>query len=159
MGFTGVKTAYLYGVFHPTYNCIQGPSCMNRFQKFPPFFLFPQNKTDNTPVATTSDMRRKCAGGFRWQTLKPSCCATRGDLSPKVSGNAGTKYLIRLFWGWVFPYISRIRTDYIGFLHFRYLKCLVNLGETFEKNALGFPNTLFLEVWLYPQKLTQKTKP
>ena len=34
--------------------------------------------------------------------------------------------LIRLFWGWVFPYISRIHTAYIGeYLHFRYLKCLV----------------------------------
>ena len=34
--------------------------------------------------------------------------------------------LIRLFWGWVFPYISRIHTACIGeYLHFRYLKCLV----------------------------------
>ena len=34
--------------------------------------------------------------------------------------------LIRPFWGWVFPYISRIHTAYIGeYLHFRYLKCLV----------------------------------
>ena len=34
--------------------------------------------------------------------------------------------LIRLFWRWVFPYISRIHTAYIGeYLHFRYLKCLV----------------------------------
>ena len=34
--------------------------------------------------------------------------------------------LIRLFWGWVFPCISRIHTAYIGeYLHFRYLKCLV----------------------------------
>ena len=35
--------------------------------------------------------------------------------------------LIRLFWGWVFPYISRIHTAYIGvsYLQFRYLKCLV----------------------------------
>ena len=32
----------------------------------------------------------------------------------------------RLFWGWVFPYISRIHTAYIGeYLQFRYLKCLV----------------------------------
>ena len=37
--------------------------------------------------------------------------------------------LIRLFLGWVFPYISRIHTAYIGeYLHFRYLKCLVNWG-------------------------------
>ncbi len=35
--------------------------------------------------------------------------------------------LIRLFSGWVFPYISRIHTAYIGeYLHFRYLKSLVN---------------------------------
>ena len=35
--------------------------------------------------------------------------------------------LTRLFWGWVFPYISRIHTAYIGgtYLHFRCLKCLV----------------------------------
>ena len=34
--------------------------------------------------------------------------------------------LIRLFWGWGFPYISRIHTAYIGeYLYFRYLKCLV----------------------------------
>ena len=34
---------------------------------------------------------------------------------------------VKLFWGWVFPYISRIRVAYIGdtHLHFRYLKCLV----------------------------------
>ena len=32
--------------------------------------------------------------------------------------------IIRLFWGWVSPYI----TAYIGeYLDFRYLKCLVNL--------------------------------
>ena len=36
----------------------------------------------------------------------------------------------RLFWGWVFPYISHIHTAYIGeYLHFRYLKSLVNVGE------------------------------
>ena len=39
--------------------------------------------------------------------------------------------LIRLFCGWVFPYISRIHTAYIiyigvSYLHFGYLKCLVN---------------------------------
>ena len=34
--------------------------------------------------------------------------------------------LIRLFLRWLFPYISRIHTAYIGeYLHFRYLKCLV----------------------------------
>ena len=34
-----------------------------------------------------------------------------------------------LFWGWVFPYISRIHTACIGeYLHFRYLKCLVIQG-------------------------------
>ena len=34
--------------------------------------------------------------------------------------------LIRLFLRFVFPYISRIHTAYIGeYLHFRYLKCLV----------------------------------
>ncbi len=34
--------------------------------------------------------------------------------------------LIRLFLGWVFPYISRIHTPYIGeYLHFRYLKSLM----------------------------------
>ena len=34
--------------------------------------------------------------------------------------------LIRLFWGWVFPYISLTYCLYRwGFLHFRYLKCLV----------------------------------
>ena len=38
--------------------------------------------------------------------------------------------LIRLFWGWVFPYISRIHTAYIGeYLHFRYLKSLVVVGD------------------------------
>ena len=37
------------------------------------------------------------------------------------------KNLIRLFWGWVFPYIT-LHTAYIGeYLHFRYLKCLVKL--------------------------------
>ena len=47
-------------------------------------------------------------------------------------------YLIRLFWGWVFPYISRIHTAYIGeYLHFRYLKKLVKLSP-----SLGYP---FLE--------------
>ena len=36
--------------------------------------------------------------------------------------------LIRLFWGWVFPYIRLTYCLYRwGFLHFRYLKCLVNL--------------------------------
>ena len=37
--------------------------------------------------------------------------------------------LIRQLWWWVFPYISRIHTPYIGvsYLHFRYLKCLVKL--------------------------------
>ena len=36
--------------------------------------------------------------------------------SPKVSGtqNGGILNLIRLFWGWVFPYISRIHTAYTG---------------------------------------------
>ena len=36
---------------------------------------------------------------------------------------------IRLFGGWVFPYITRIHTAYIGvsYLRFRYLKCLVNV--------------------------------
>ena len=36
--------------------------------------------------------------------------------------------LLRLFWGvGKLPYISRIHTAYIGeYLHFRYLKCLVN---------------------------------
>ena len=34
------------------------------------------------------------------------------------------------FWGWVFPYISRIHTAYIGeYLHFRYLKSLVIDGR------------------------------
>ena len=34
--------------------------------------------------------------------------------------------LIRPFWGWVFPYISLTYSLYRwGFLHFRYLKCLV----------------------------------
>ena len=35
--------------------------------------------------------------------------------------------LIRPFWGWVFPYISRTYSlAYIGeYLHFRYLNCLV----------------------------------
>ena len=38
--------------------------------------------------------------------------------------------LIRLFWEWVFPYISRIHTAYIGEnLHFRYLKCSVINGS------------------------------
>ena len=37
--------------------------------------------------------------------------------------------LIRPFWGWVFPYISLTYSLYRWvFLHFRYLKCLVNLG-------------------------------
>ena len=47
--------------------------------------------------------------------------------------------LIRLFWGWVFPYISRIHTAYIGeYLHFRYLKSLVNkLKGDFEKSSPG----------------------
>ena len=36
--------------------------------------------------------------------------------------------LVRLFWGWVFPYISRTYSFYRwGFLHFRYLKFLVML--------------------------------
>ena len=34
--------------------------------------------------------------------------------------------LIRLFWGWVFPYISLTYSLYrFLYLHFRYLKCLV----------------------------------
>ena len=41
--------------------------------------------------------------------------------------------LIRLCWGWVFPYISRIHTAYIGEnLHFRYLKCSVISGVRFD---------------------------
>ena len=39
--------------------------------------------------------------------------------------------LIRLFWGWVSPYISltALHTAYIGeYLHFRHLKCLVSTG-------------------------------
>ena len=39
--------------------------------------------------------------------------------------------LLRLFWGWGFPYISLayiLHTTYLGeYLHFRYLKCLVTL--------------------------------
>ena len=41
--------------------------------------------------------------------------------------------LVRLFWGWGFPYISLtyiLRTAYIGeYLYFRYLKCLVIDGH------------------------------
>ena len=40
--------------------------------------------------------------------------------------------LIRLFWGWVFPYISLTYSLYIGeYLHFGYLKCSVTLGFIF----------------------------
>ena len=46
----------------------------------------------------------------------------------QVPKNGGTEP-IRLFWGWVFLYISRIHTAYIGeYLHFSYLKCLVTTG-------------------------------
>ena len=40
---------------------------------------------------------------------------------------------VRPFWGWIFPYISLTYSlfrfpEIFGFLHFRYLKCLVNVG-------------------------------
>ena len=38
--------------------------------------------------------------------------------------------LVMSIFRWVFPYISRIHTAYIGeYLHFRYLKCLVIKGQ------------------------------
>ena len=44
--------------------------------------------------------------------------ANLGFVRPKVSVTVPKmevqKYLIRLFWGWGFPYISRIHTAYIG---------------------------------------------
>ena len=45
------------------------------------------------------------------------------------------------FGGWVFPYISRIHTAYIGedFLRFRYLKCLVKQWFTISE----FPSSDF----------------
>jgi len=56
--------------------------------------------------------------------------------------NAGTEpYVRRIFGGWVFPYISRIHTAYIGedFLRFRYLKCLVKQWFTISE----FPSSDF----------------
>ncbi len=45
---------------------------------------------------------------------------------------------VRLFWGWGFPYISRIHTAYIGeYLHFRYLKCLVIETGNIPKASQG----------------------
>ena len=44
---------------------------------------------------------------------------------PKMEGFLNL--ILGYFGGWVFPYISRIHTAYIGaYLHFRYMKCLVN---------------------------------
>ena len=55
--------------------------------------------------------------------------------------------LIRLFWGWVSPYIS-LHTAYIGeYLHFRYLQCLVTIcwGERFH-GAMGEPVVFWMRL-------------
>ena len=46
--------------------------------------------------------------------------------------------LIRLFWGWGFPYINLTYRLYRwGFLHFMYLKCLVNKGNILKVAGRG----------------------
>ncbi len=74
--------------------------------------------------------------------------------------------LVRLFWGWVFPYISRIHTAYIGeYLHFRYLKCLVIMGERVAINKCiqdetkdqSEPSQVLTNLWMnqiYPPEQT-----
>ncbi len=67
-----------------------------------------------------------------------------------------TNLMWRLFWGWVFPCISRIHTAYRwGFLHFRYLKSLV----TFPKPRFYWNYEISIEkpsfrkkIWLHPHK-------
>ena len=52
--------------------------------------------------------------------------------------------LIRLFWGWGFPYISRIHTAYIGeYLYFRYLKSLVK--------SIPYHPCIFTFFWFLPE--------
>ena len=57
---------------------------------------------------------------------------------------------IRLFWGWVFPYISRIHTAYIGeYLHFRYLKSLVTMFDSRDLTIVKFKDaSLENQDWL-----------
>ena len=58
------------------------------------------------------------------------------------------------FGGWIFPYISRIHTAYIGeYLHFRYLKCLVKYNRMYTPGSsnkagwkMGAPD-LFVDVF------------
>ena len=60
--------------------------------------------------------------------------------------------LIRLFWGWVFPYISLTYCLYSEYLHFRYLKCLVNHGtnivgwkmDHFDSSCISAKHGIFL---------------
>ena len=54
---------------------------------------------------------------------------------------------IRLFWGWVFPYISRIHTAYIGvsYLQFRYLKSLVTICSLWDAWKKYFGGKNFLD--------------
>ena len=48
--------------------------------------------------------------------------------------------LVKLFWWWVFPYISLIYI-YIGeYLHFRYLKCLVSFGRCWCYQVCSYGN-------------------
>ena len=56
-------------------------------------------------------------------------------ISPRISGtqNGGTAPYKAIFLGWVFPFISLTYSLYIGeYLHFRYLKCLVNMLKSKE---------------------------
>ena len=51
--------------------------------------------------------------------------------------------LTRLFWEWIFPYISRIHTAYLGEnLDFRYLKCSVILVMDQDLVSDGFRLTV-----------------
>ncbi len=63
----------------------------------------------------------------------------------------------RLFWGWVFPYISRIHTAYIdvSYLPFRYLKSLVKLGPHIPRFLLDEDGWFSIEIWDIPRSLEQ----
>ena len=97
---------------------------------------------------------------YIWYSMQIFICTVshmhRGILSSKVLGTEpkmeGFLYLIRLFWGGS-PYISRIHTAYNrwGFLHLRYLKCLVILGSwkvlPWGGQSSGSPSTWLGRYW------------
>ena len=71
-------------------------------------------KRDNLSIGNTSEPTMDFQG---------TCCHQTFQV-PKME----VLSLVRLFWGWIFPYISLTYCLYRwGFLHFRYLKCLVML--------------------------------